>query len=167
MKKLMCGAAAFVAGAVLMGSPAMSQPPGGKDDKGGPGGKGGFPGGPGGKGGFPGGDKGGKGGGFKLGTVLPPFAQEQLKLTDDQKSQLTALEADVKGKLEKMLTDDQLKSLETMRGGFGGFPGGGAGGKGGFPGGKGGFPGGDKGGPGGKGGFPGGDKGGRGERPPA
>ncbi|MFO0800143.1 MAG: hypothetical protein U0804_21965 [Gemmataceae bacterium] len=145
MKKLMCGVAAFVAGAVLMGSPAMSQPPGGKDDKGGPGGKGGFPGGP-----------GGKGGGFKLGTVLPPFAQEQLKLTDDQKSQLTALEADVKGKLEKLLTADQLKSLDTMRGGFGG----GAGGKGGFPGGKGGFPGGDKGGPGG-------DKGGKGERPPA
>ena len=140
----MCGLAAFVAGAVLIGSPAMSQPPGGKDDKGGPGGKGGFPGGP---GGF-----GGKGGGFKLGTVLPPFAQEQLKMTDAQKEQLTALEADVKGKLEKMLTPEQLKSLETMRGGFGGgFPGG-AGGKGGFPGG-----------PGGKGGFPGG----KGEKAPA
>ncbi len=163
MKQLTCGLAAFVAGAVLIGTPAMSQPPGGKDDKGGPGGKGGFPGGPGGK------------GGFKLGSVLPPFAQEQLKLSDDQKAQLASLEADVKGKLEKMLTADQLKSLETMRGGFpgGGFPG--AGGKGGFPGGpggapggKGGFPGGERG-PGGKGGPPGekGAPGGKGERPPA
>jgi len=152
MKKLTCGLAAFVAGAVLIGSPGLAQPPGGKDDKAGPGGKGGFPGGP---GGFPG----GKGGGFKLGTVLPPFAKDQLKLTDDQKTQLAALEADVKGKLEKMLTADQLKSLETMRGGFGGgFPGG-AGGKGGFPGGA----------PGGKGGPPGekGAPGGKGERPPA
>lgn len=161
MKKLMAGLAAFVAGAVLVGSPAMSQPPGGKDDKGGPGGRGGFPGGPGGFGGK---------GGFKLGTVLPPFAQEQLKLSDAQKDQLAALEADVKGKLEKMLTADQLKSLETTRGGFGGaggFPGG-AGGKGGFPGGPGGkgaFPGGDKGGPGGKGGDRG--PGGKGEKAPA
>jgi hypothetical protein len=153
MKKLFWGLAAFAAGAVLIGSPAMSQPPGGKDDKGGPGGKGGFPGGPGGFGGK---------GGFKLGAVLPPFAQEQLKLTDDQKTQLAALEADVKGKLEKMLTPDQLKSLETMRGGFGG--GGGFGGKGG------GLPGGPGGG-GGRGGFPGGKGGppgerGKGERPP-
>ncbi|MBN9520022.1 hypothetical protein J0H58_16100 [bacterium] len=144
MKKLLCGFAAFAAGALLIGSPAMSQPPGGKDDKGGPGGKGGFPGGPGSK------------AGFKLGAVLPPFAVDQLKLTDDQKTQLTAIEADVKAKLEKMLTADQLKALETMRpgGGFGG-PGGG------FPGGrgKGGFPGGGKGGP------PG-EKGGKGERPP-
>jgi Spy/CpxP family protein refolding chaperone len=142
MKKLMCGFAAFAAGALLMGSPAMSQPPGGKDDKGGfPGGKGGFPGGK---------------GGFKLGVVLPPFAQEQLKLTDDQKAKLGEIEADVKAKLEKMLTPDQLKSLETLRpGGPGGA--GGPGGKGGFPGGKGG-----KGGPGDKGG-PGG---GKGERAP-
>jgi hypothetical protein len=158
MKKLLCGFAAFAAGALLIGTPAMSQPPGGKDDKGGKGGKGGFPGG---KGGFPG-APGGRGG-FKLGVVLPPGAQEQLKLSDEQKTALAALEADVKAKLEKMLTADQLKSLETMRpggfGGAGGFPGG----KGGFPGvpgGKGGF---DKGGPGGKGGPPG-EK--RGERPP-
>ncbi len=147
MKKLMCGVAAFAAGALLIGSPAMSQPPGGKDDKGGPGGKGGFPGGPGGK------------GGFKLGTVLPPFAQEELNLTAEQKTQLAAIELDVKTKLDKLLTDEQKKRLESLRppGGPGG-----PGGKGGFPGG----PGGDKGGPGGKGGFPGGDKGGKGERPP-
>src|SRR4051794_8691187 len=83
MKKVLCGLAAFGIGALLTGSPALSQPPGGKDDKGGPGGRGG-PGGPGGK------------GGFKLGVVLPPFAQEQLKLTDEQKTQLAAMEADVK-----------------------------------------------------------------------
>jgi Spy/CpxP family protein refolding chaperone len=137
MKRLMCGLAAFAAGAVLVGSPAMSQPPGGKDDKGGPGGKGGFPGGPGGPGGK---------GGFKLGGVLPPFAQDQLNLTPDQKAQLSALEADVRAKLEKVLTPEQMKQIETMRpGGPGGFGG---------PGGKGGF-GGGQGGPGGKGGPPG------------
>lgn len=130
MKKVMLGMVAFGIGAILTGGSALSQPPGEKGDKGGFGGKGGFPGGP---GGF-----GGKGGGFKLGTVLPPFAAEQLKLTDVQKTQVAALEADLKAKLEKLLTPDQLKSLETMRGGFGG-----AGGKGG----------------------PGGDRG-KGERPP-
>lgn len=146
MNKLMCGFAAFAAGALLIGTPAMSQPPGGKDDKGG---KFGFPGGPGGR------------GGVKIGTVIPPFAVEQLKLTDDQKTQLAALEADVKAKLEKMLTPEQLKTLESPRpGGFGGA--------GGFPG----RPGGDKGAPGGRPGFPGGkggppgEKAGKGERPP-
>ncbi|HEX4608383.1 MAG TPA: hypothetical protein VH092_09265, partial [Urbifossiella sp.] len=108
--------------------------------------------------GFPGGDKGGKGG-FKLGVVLPPFAQDELNLTPDQKTQLAAIEDDVKAKLEKLLTDEQKKRLEAVRppgGGKGGFPGGQ-----GFPGGgKGGFPGG-----GGKGGFPGGDKGGKGGPP--
>jgi hypothetical protein len=156
MKKVMLGMAAFGIGAILTCGSALSQPPGEKGDKGGFG-KGGFPGGP---GGF-----GGKGGGFKLGAVLPPFAADQLKLTDDQKTQIAALEADVKAKLEKVLTADQLKSLETMRGGFGGP--GGFGGKGGFPGGdrgKGGAEGGKGGFPGGKGG-PGGDRG-KGERPP-
>jgi Spy/CpxP family protein refolding chaperone len=138
MKKLMVGLAAFAAGAVLIGSPAMSQPPGGKDDKGGPGGRSGFP-------------CGGRGG-FKLGVVLPPFAQDQLNLTPDQKAQLSALEADVRAKLEKVLTPEQVKQLETLRpGGPGGF-----GGKGGFPGGPGGA--------GGKGGPPG--ERGKGERPP-
>jgi hypothetical protein len=151
MNKLLFGLAAFAVGGLLVGSPALSQPPGEKGDKGGPGGKGGFPsgpGGPGGKGGFPGGT------GFKLGTVLPPFALDELNLTPEQQTKLAAIEADVKGRLDTLLTEEQKKRLESLR------P---PGGKGGFPGGPGG-PGGDKGGPGGKGGF-GGEKGGRGERP--
>ena len=59
---------------------------------------------------------------------------EMLKLTDDQKKQIDALQKDVDEKLAKVLTDDQKKQLKEMKdrgpGGFGGFPGG-AGGKGG------------------------------------
>ena len=67
-------------------------------------------------------------GGFHL---LPPPAIEELKLTADQQKQLTALEAEVKAKLEKILTPEQLKQLQQMRppprqGGMGG-PGGQAG----------------------------------------
>jgi hypothetical protein len=96
----------------------------GSDGPGGPGGKGGFPGGPGGKGGFPGGP--GGPGGFgppQPGQLMPPFVQEMLKLTDDQKKQLDAMQKDVDAKLEKLLTDDQRKQLKEMRergpGGFG------------------------------------------------
>ena len=88
------------------------------------GGRGG-PGGPGGRGGF---------------HLLPPRAQEQLNLTSDQQKQLAALEVEVKAKIEKILTPEQLKQLKEMRppgrpGGPGG--GGGPGGPGG-PGGQGG-----------------------------
>ena len=51
-------------------------------------------------------------GGFHL---LPPRAMEQLNLTDDQKKQIAALEAEVKAKIEKILTADQLKQLKEMR----------------------------------------------------
>jgi hypothetical protein len=65
-------------------------------------------------------------GGFHL---LPPRAAETLKLTDDQKTQLAALEADTKAKLEKILTPEQMTQLKNMRppmrpGGQGGGPGG-------------------------------------------
>ncbi len=59
-------------------------------------------------------------GGFHL---LPPPVVQQLKLTDDQKTQIAALEADTKAKLEKILTADQLTQLKNfrppMRGGMG------------------------------------------------
>jgi len=57
---------------------------------------------------------GGPGGqrGFHL---LPPPAVEQLKLTDDQKKQLAALETETKAKLEKILTADQLQQLKNFR----------------------------------------------------
>ena len=68
-------------------------------------------------------------GGFHL---LPPRAAETLKLTDDQKAQLAALEAETKAKLEKILTADQMTQLKNMRppmrqGGLGGQMGGGRG----------------------------------------
>src|SRR5208282_5114643 len=51
-------------------------------------------------------------GGFHL---LPPRAQEQLQLSDDQKKQIAALEAETKAKLEKILTPEQMQKLQTMR----------------------------------------------------
>ena len=85
-------------------------------------------------------------GGFHL---IPPRAEQQLQLTDDQKKQIAALEAETKAKLEKILTPEQLQQLKTMRppmrpGGPGGnqFRGG--------PGGPGGNPGGMNRGPGGQ-----------------
>jgi hypothetical protein len=113
---------------------------------GGPGGPGGFGppgrGGPGGPGGFGPGGPGGPGGPPQPGQVLPPFLQERLNLTADQKKKLEALQKEVDGKLAKILTDEQKKQMKQMREGFGrGGPGGpgGPGGRG--PGGRG--PGGD------------------------
>ena len=81
------------------------------------------------------GGPGGPGGhrGFHL---LPPRAQEQLNLTADQQKQVAALEAEVKAKLEKILTPEQLTQLKQMRppprqGGPGGGGPGGPGGPGG------------------------------------
>ena len=47
--------------------------------------------------------------------LLPPPLMQQLKLTDDQKTQITALEADTKAKLENILTADQLTQLKNFR----------------------------------------------------
>ena len=47
--------------------------------------------------------------------LLPPHAQEQLKLTADQQKQLADLEAEVKAKLEKILTPEQLDQLKQMK----------------------------------------------------
>jgi Spy/CpxP family protein refolding chaperone len=85
-------------------------------------------------GGGPGGFGGGFGRGGQPGKVLSSGAQDQLKLTDEQKKQLEALQKEVDEKLGKILTDDQKKQLKDMqqgggRGGRGG-PGGGRGGPG-------------------------------------
>ena len=122
----------FVASSVFVMT-ALSQPPeGGKDKKGQPGKEGK-------------GAKGGKDGKgpprFELGKVLPPFAIEELNLTKEQEKKIADLEKEVKAKLEKILTAEQKKTLETLR-----PPGGGPGGKDG-PGGKGGPLGGGPGGP--------------------
>jgi Spy/CpxP family protein refolding chaperone len=64
--------------------------------------------------------------------LLPPHVMEQLNLTADQQKQVAALEAEVKAKLEKILTPEQLKQMKQMRppmrpSGPGGGPGGQAG----------------------------------------
>ena len=147
----------------------------GKPEQGGPGGGG--PGGPpgqggpgGGPGGRPGGGQGGPGmqqGGQPGGVhLVPRFAEEALKLTDDQKKQIADLEKDMKDKLAKILSPEQMKTLEEarpMRGGQGGPQGGPGGGKGGPGGGQGG----PQGAPGGGKGAPGGDTQGRPQRPAA
>lgn len=101
----------FVGATLAVASLSAAQPPDEKkDEKKGErkGGKGGFPGGPGGKGGF----------GFgppPVGQVLPPFIQEQLKLTDAQKKELEALQRDVDARVEKLLTDEQRKALKELK----------------------------------------------------
>jgi hypothetical protein len=47
--------------------------------------------------------------------ILPPHATEILKLTDDQKTKIAALEAETKTKLEAILTADQLQQLKKLR----------------------------------------------------
>jgi hypothetical protein len=59
--------------------------------------------------------QGGPGGpppGFHL---IPRFAETRLNLTDDQRKQIADLEKDVKEKLGKILTPDQMKTLEEAR----------------------------------------------------
>lgn len=91
------------------------RPPG---PDGGPGGRPG-PGreGPGGRGG-PGGAGRGEPG------LLPPFAREQLKLSDQQEKQIADLEKDARDKLMRILTPEQRKQMEELRArGPGGPPG--------------------------------------------
>ena len=59
------------------------------------------------------------------GQILPPFLQERLNLTDEQKRKVEELQKEADGKLETILSQDQKKQLREMRGGFGlGGPGG-------------------------------------------
>jgi spore coat protein CotH len=76
------------------------------------------------------------------GEVLPQPLVDGLGLTDQQKKDLAALQKDVDGKLDALLTPDQRKQLKQMRDGPPGFPGGPFGPPGGFgqPPGPGGFP---------------------------
>ena len=64
-----------------------------------------------------GGFGGGRGGGPPFGPpqpgqILPPFLQDRLSLTDDQKKQVQDLQKDVDGGLAKLLTDEQKKTLK-------------------------------------------------------
>jgi Spy/CpxP family protein refolding chaperone len=53
------------------------------------------------------------------GQVLPGFAQDRLKLDDDQKKQLEEFQKEIDGKLGKVLTDEQHKQLKEPQRGFG------------------------------------------------
>ena len=160
MKMILLGLALGVSTCLLSAQDTNSAPAGRRPPPqtgGGPGGPGEFGGPPGG----PGGEMGGPQAGFHL---LPPRAMEQLNLTAEQQKKLTALEAEVKAKLEKILTAEQMQQLRQFRppqrmGGPGGQGGlGGQGGQG---------PGRGQGRPGGQGG-PGGDGGQGGpQRPPS
>ena len=131
---------------------------------GGPGGNAaGGPGGPG--GGGPGGGPGGAGGRRpggppQPGQIMPPFLQDELRLTDTQKQQLADLQKEVDTRLETILTADPKQQLKEMQNRGPGGPGGpngqgGPGGQGGRPlGGQGGRPPGGQGGPGGQSGRP-------------
>jgi hypothetical protein len=88
------GLLAFVAMTMLTIT-ASSQPPEGKNKKEGMGDK--------------------KGPRFELGMVLPPFVRESLDLTPAQQAEIAKLEKDVKAKLRKILTPEQLKAAESAR----------------------------------------------------
>jgi hypothetical protein len=102
MKRLLFGLMAFAAGVTFIASPVLSQPPGGRDDKG------------------------GKGGPmrFELGQVLPPPLLTELKLTPEQEKELNAIKIDLKSKLDRLLTDEQKKTIENFRPRGPGGPGG-------------------------------------------
>ena len=65
--------------------------------------------------GGPGGDRPGRAGPPGGVHVIPRFAEEKLNLTDDQRKQIADLEKEMKDKLAKILTPEQLKALEQAR----------------------------------------------------
>lgn len=71
------------------------------------------PGGPGGRG--PGGRGPGFGGPPQPGQVMPPFLQEQLKLSAEQRKLVEDLQKEVDGKLNKILSEEQKQQLKEMR----------------------------------------------------
>jgi outer membrane protein assembly factor BamB len=101
---IVCGDKVFVTTAI---TDNQTKPSGGFGMRGG---------GRGGRGGFGGGPGGGPGGGAfgppQPGQILPPFLQDRLNFTDDQKKQVKQLQKDVDDQLSKLLTDEQKKTLK-------------------------------------------------------
>jgi len=62
------------------------------------------------------------------GEVLPAMLRRRLELTDEQTNQLDELQKEVDARLAKILNDEQRKTLQEMRAGFG-RPGGPPGGR--------------------------------------
>lgn len=52
---------------------------------------------------------------FQLGKVLPPFVMHEIDLSDEQRKQLDELEADVRERLNKILTAEQKARIQTIR----------------------------------------------------
>lgn len=52
---------------------------------------------------------------FHMGKLVPPEICDLLDLSEDQERQIFDLEREFKGKLMKILTDDQKKLLKDMR----------------------------------------------------
>lgn len=50
-----------------------------------------------------------------VGQILPPGAQQRLKLTDDQKKQIDNIQKEVEAKILKVLTEEQKKQFEEMK----------------------------------------------------
>jgi hypothetical protein len=49
---------------------------------------------------------------YELGKILPPFAEDALGLSPEQRAALSKLESDVKHRLQKILTEDQLRMID-------------------------------------------------------
>lgn len=113
----------------------------------------------------PGGPGAGPGGGFQfgppqLGKLLPSFALDMLKLSDEQRKQVEEIEKEAQAKLDKVFSEEQRKQFaDLQKNPFGGGPGGGPRFFAGGPGGPGGPGGGPNFGPPGRGGPPAGDGG--------
>jgi len=93
MKCVLLGMTALAAGVMLLTtSLALSQPPSDKkkDKKGPP--------------------------PYELGKVLPPFVRDALELTEDQERAIADLEKEVRTKLMKILTKEQVARLKKLKG---------------------------------------------------
>ena len=102
MKRALFGMMAFVAAAMFLATQAQSQPPRGKDDKDGPKGP----------------------PRFEIGQLFPPPLMEELKLTPDQMKELDGIKRELRTKMEKLLTPEQMKKVENFRPRGPGGPGG-------------------------------------------
>lgn len=61
---------------------------------------------------------------YKLGKLFPPFVHDELNLTPEQEKKLAEMEADVRQKLEKILTAEQKRAIENIQPPGPGGPGG-------------------------------------------
>src|SRR5262249_31013449 len=55
--------------------------------------------------------------------IIPGFVQGMLNLSEDQRKDLDAFHKDLEAKLDKLLTEEQRKSLKEAQSGRGGFAG--------------------------------------------